>query len=779
MSSYDHPSSRSWSLALCLLFVSVFASPLLAQTGISGTVVRQSDRQPLAGVEVVLVGTGTETTSGADGRFELAPLEPGSYAVEARRTGFVVERQGGVVVLEGELTEITLELTAAAVALEEIVVTPSQFSLLGREPAGGDFLTGVQIDRMPHLSDDLFRAVGSLPGVTGGDISAKFHVRGGEQEELLLLVDGVEVYEPFHLKDFQSVFSVIDSEAVGGLDFYTGAFPAEYGDRMSGVLDITTASAPARRHTEVGVSFINARLLSQGTIGDEGDGGEWLVSARRGYLDIVLDFVDSGGEFDPTYYDALAKYQRRVGERSTLSGNLLVAYDDVRFDSDDDDERADATYGNGYAWLNYTTQPSDRSLSRTVVSAGRVERERKGGITDSGTLSVVRDDRDFDVFGLRQDLSFDLGDRHFLKTGLQAHSFQASYDYFSRAEFRNPLVTGGGPPITIARDVRLEPDGEAYGLYVSDRIRLANPLTVELGVRWDRQTYLTDEDDQVSPRLNLAYQLGQRTSLRAGWGRFYQSQRIHELQVEDGVNNFFAPQRSEHQIVALEHAFPGSLSMRVEAYRKEITDVRPRFENLFDVIALFPEAEADRVLVAPERAEAEGVELTLRRAGAGPFSWWMSYGWSSAEDRIDGQWVPRSWDQEHAFRFSADYRPGEVWNFNLSGVYHTGWPTTAVSAVLGTNSQGNPTIVPVLGPRNGENYDAFHKMDFRASRRVTTDAGNAFTFFLEVFNLYNRENPCCVDDFDFAVQGDGSVRVIRTEDHWLPIIPSFGFAWEF
>lgn len=777
MDRFRGVQSWSWLVVLALWWVGVVTPACLeAQGEITGRVVSRSDRQPLAAVQVVVLESGAETLSDEEGKFGFPAVAVGTYSLEARLSGFVVERIEGVEVVDGEATDVLFELVPASPTLDEIVVTPSQFSLLRREPVGGEFLTGVEIDRMPHLSDDLFRAVGRLPGVSGGDISARFNIRGGEEDEVLVLIDGLEIYEPFHLKDFQSVFSIVDSEAVGGVDFMTGGFSAEYGDRMSGVLDITTASPPDRRHTELGISFINARVLSQGTIGD--DKGEWLVSARRGYLDIVLDFVDPGGEFDPTYYDALGKYQRTIGEGTTLSGNLLAAYDDVLFDSEDDDERADASYGNAYAWLNLSALMSPRALSRTVISVGRVERDRSGGVDNSGTQSQVRDERDFDVFALRQDWSLQLGRRHYLKAGVEARSFEAHYDYRSRSVFSDPFITGGGPPVVVERESFLEPSGESYGAYLADRIRLFAPLTVELGVRWDQQTYLEPEDDQVSPRANLVYQIGQRTALRAGWGRFHQSQRIHELQVEDGVDTFFPAQRSEHQVISLEHAFKRGLTLRLEAYRKEITDVRPRFENLFDPIEIFPEAEADRVAIAPERAEAEGLEVTVRHSGRGPVHWWATYILSSAEDRIDGEWVPRSWDQEHAFQLGVNYRPGEKWNFNLYGIYHTGWPTTGVTARLEQAPDGSLVIVPSLGPRNGERFDDFHRLDFRASRKVEVGKGS-FAFFIEVLNLLNRENPCCVDDFSFTPRPDGTVEVRRSEDYWLPIIPSFGFAWEF
>jgi outer membrane receptor protein involved in Fe transport len=161
---------------------------------------------------------------------------------------------------------------------------------------------------MPHAADDLYRAVKRLPGAAGGDFSAKFNVRGGEQDEVLVILDGLELVEPFHLKDFQSVFSIIDAEAVGGVDFLTGGFPAEYGDRMSGVLDISVSTPAGPPTTSVGVGTMNGRLLSTGSF--HGDDGQWVVSGRAWYPDAV---VDSPDEILADYYDLLAKVQYRFG----------------------------------------------------------------------------------------------------------------------------------------------------------------------------------------------------------------------------------------------------------------------------------------------------------------------------------------------------------------------------------------------------------------------------------------------------------------------------------
>ena len=112
--------------------------------------------------------------------------------------------------------------------------------------------------RVPHLSDDLYRAIGRIPGTTSADVSARFNLRGGEEDEVLVLVDGAEIYDPFHVRDLYRAFSTIDAEAVGSVDVLSGGYPAEYGGRMSGVVDISTL-APTRRRSTKSASACSTR----------------------------------------------------------------------------------------------------------------------------------------------------------------------------------------------------------------------------------------------------------------------------------------------------------------------------------------------------------------------------------------------------------------------------------------------------------------------------------------------------------------------------------------
>ncbi len=662
---------------------------------------------------------------------------------------------------------------AMPMLLEEIVVTPSHFRLLREQIETRETLTRDQIESMPHLGGDAFWAVKRLPGTGGADVSARFNVRGGVDDELLVVLDGFELYEPFHLKDFMSVFSTVDAAAVGSIDLLTGGFPVEYGDRMSGVMEITSATPAADGSTSVSLGTINSYLVTSGTAAA---GRSWLVASRGWYPDLLLGELEGiAGEIRTDYYDVFAKWNQPLGTRSNVSLALLAAYDDLAMEIEEPDELETvlAEYDSRHAWANVTTQWSRRVHSRTVAGAGHLTRERAvAKIEEEGELSVD-DRRSFSFASFRQDWMIEVSERQIVKAGFDLRTQRASYDYVAASSFEEGIPRPGGDPGGRSFAVDLDPRGESGGAYVADRIRLGSSAIVEVGVRWDEQSG-TDEH-QISPRVQLRYDLGSRSVARLAWGRYFQSQRLNELQVEDGVSTFFPAQLAQHWLASIEHRFGSGVGVRVEAYHKAISRVRPRYENLFNPLELFPEAQSDRVLVAPAGASATGVEVIVRSDPARGPGWWGSYSWGRAVDEIADDAVPRSWDQRHAVSFGVDFALPRAWNVSLGGTWHTGWPTTALTARL-TGDEEEPEIELVPGPRNRERLPEYFRLDLRASRTLPIRTGT-LTFIAEILNVTNRKNVCCIDEVEAELGEGGVIEMEREERYWAPITPTLALRW--
>jgi outer membrane receptor protein involved in Fe transport len=633
------------------------------------------------------------------------------------------------------------------------------------------------LERLPTMGDDPTRTLATLPGITASDRSANFSVRGGEPGEARVVLDGLDIDEPFHLKDFAAFSSIVDAATVDRVDVLTGLFPVEYGDVAGGVIDLSTIDTADTGRTIAGISTINAGFLSGGRLGTRD--GSWLVSARSWRPDALVDSVAIGGDgINPAYNDLLGKLQFRLPGGSLLSAHLLASQDTLAYRNDSGDSRVAAADEHRYAWVNWKMPWSPRLYSHTVLSSARVSRARHGAATGAlNATTQVDDARSYGSFALKQDWIFEAGERSLLKWGFDLRHLEAEYAYRSHVERVDPFAaTDPGAVAVVDRDLLLDPAGDERGLYLAGRLRVAAPLTVEAGVRRDRLG-LTSET-LTSPRVNIAWSLGERTTVKSGWGRFYQPQGIHELPIEDGVVDFFPAPRAEQRQIDFDHLFRNGLRLNLSIYDTHIARPRPRFENLFDPFQLFPESEPDRTRIDPARARVRGIELGLAGDRRHGLAWRASYALASAEDEIAGAWVPRSWDQRHTLNFNLDFRPREHWEVSLTGLYHTGWPTTEVRAEQVQNPDGSSGILPILGPRNARRYSPYHRLDLKLTRRFVV-GGATLSLYLEVTNLYGRRNVCCADGFNYLPQPDGGVRVERIDGTWLRQLPVAGLTWDF
>ncbi|MGB6337204.1 MAG: TonB-dependent receptor [Thermoanaerobaculia bacterium] len=772
-------------LAVCAVTSLVaVATPAAAQTAPSGAVtgsVVDVEGQGLAAVTVEVLEPGEQVLTDENGEFTLE-LPAGTYTLLARAPSYTVETMAGVEVGEGEATEVTFTLELAMIPLDEIVVS-ARYSILRDQPISVTTMTRKQIVELPHFGDDLYRAVKILPGTSGGDITSRFSVRGSLDREVLAELDGVELFEPYHLKDFEGIFSVLDPQLIGGLDLFAAGFPAEFGDRSSSVLDMTTIR-PTSIRTNLGISFSNVWAGSSGAFA--GNRGHWLASVRRGYLDLILKIANDGDDEDgtapkPRYWDATGKLGYDLTKSQSLRVEMLLAGDTLLFDEVDGDETLDAEtrYGSKNAWIGHQALLSEKTFVDSILSFQRIDRDRSVDWVDPTPEErlVLVDDRVLDILGLRQDWNHQLSGNHYLKWGFELRGYDTTYDYLNDQLIRDRIDDPRFPPGELTRFYQDELSGEHYALYAADRMRLFKGLTAEIGLRYDKQTML--EDDQFSPRVNLVYDIGGGGVLRFGWGHFYQSHRPHELEVEFGETEFYPAEQAEHWTLGFEKEL-GKTAVRAEFYRRQIDTPRPYYVTLFDPWKPLPEFASDLVRITPDTSLAQGAELFIGRRHGGKIDWWASYTWATIEDDIDGGTQPRYYDQTHAVTASISYRPSRKWNLSWVGFYHTGWPTTEIFGLATPSEDGNE-IQHFLGDFYAERLDDYQRLDMRVSRITQVGRKGQLTFFLDVQNLLNRENERGkdIDEDQWTQLPDGNWAITYETTYWLQIMPSFGVMWEF
>ena len=768
----------------------------------AGVVVDQDTGEPLAGVIVQIVGTRYGGTTDGEGRFAIDGLAPGVCHLRLSLLGYADRSLPEQLLRAGGQTDFgTVELSPQAIRLSEVVVTPGSYSIMGDGPVRGQSMGRAELENM-SFAEDITRAVARLPGVASTDFSSKFTVRGGEADEVLMILDGMQLYEPFHQRDFVGgLFSIVDIETIQGIDLLTGGFAAEHGDRQSGVFNMTTKKpTDDRRRTSVGLSVMNARLYTEGSLSG---GGSYLLSARRGVLDKIrlLSVVDD--ETTHFFHDAMAKVEMPVGGKHQLSAHVLLSGDkaEVRdIEPGVAHDIHDTSHDNLYGWLGLKSFHGDGLYAHTMLYGGDIGHERLGdaGKDEYSDKVVFRlnDTRSYRFFGVKQDWVYDLSPQWSLKAGFDLKQLNAEYDYaFSLDDVR---ANTAGEVLDYHDDYAIDtdPSGQQSGVYLSTRFSPMTDLYLETGLRHDRATWA--DDNLWSPRLGVAYSLTPRTALRAGWGRYYQSQSINDLDVHHGATEFDPAELSTHYVVGLEHTFARGIHARLDGYYKDITRMSDTYQNLRDPWEVFPEARNDDVLLRLDGARAAGVELFLKYDEGDRVSWWLSYARAKAEEKVSGiefdglleertGWLRRINNQDHTIYADVNYRPTTRWHLNLSWQYHTGWPLTTYTFVANRPYSDPPAPdLHMAAAHNGfraADYPAYHRMDIRVNRDVVV-GGQDLKVYLHVINLYNRENLRKFDvdatnDDVLIPDGEGSYQYFRDDTTWFGRIPVVGISWEF
>ena len=756
-------------------------------------------QETLPGVNIIIDKTKWGTVTDENGEFTLSSIKAGNYNLTFSYIGYTKKRMENLTVSEGQVLDVgTVMLEEEAISLSQVTVTPGNFSIMGDANLSRQTLTAKDLKNM-SWAEDITRAVARLPGISSSDYSSKFTIRGGESDEVLITMDGMELYEPFHQRDYSGgLFSIVDIETIQGIELMTGGFSADYGNRLSGVFNMRTKNIPDnQRHTSIGISPMNARIYTDGKFAK--NKGSYIFSVRRGMLDLMFKAVGATENL-PIFYDAMAKVDYKLNEKNIVSIHAIRAGDKTKvrdIAEDGNFDKNDTKYGNTYGWLTLKSFYNPNLFSRTILYAGLISHNRFGSFhkdepSDKGDF-MLTDKRDYSLFGLKQDWNWQSSSKLFLNFGVEAKQVKSKYDYFMEI---NELRVNALEEIYNYHKItneQLSPSGQQAAAYLSGRYKVLPRLIMETGLRYDYTSYTND--NVVSPRVSLAYAFGKNTFLRGAWGYYYQSQFINNLDVNNGNTNFNPAELAKHYVLGFEHLLKNGINFRVEGYYKDLSNISPQWQNLRDHLELFPEQRNDNARVIFDGAESRGIELFLKYDKGGKISWWFSYALAKAEDNVkdieyDGLlikrtgYVPRLNDQRHTIYVDVNYRPNDKWHFNFSWQFYRGWPRTDYTYRYQILPDGRYHFYPVHSEFNGAIYPAYHRMDIRANRNFQLKNSH-ITAFLHLVNIYNRKNlkkfdlDTRNDNEEFSLDANGNYVPFHDDKYWFGFLPVLGASWEF
>jgi TonB dependent receptor/Carboxypeptidase regulatory-like domain/TonB-dependent Receptor Plug Domain len=727
---------------------------------VRGRIIAAADARAIPNASVRLDPIGAVDWADEQGRFRLGPVPDGSYTLRVEADGFQPAETARFTVAEGA-ADAEIRLAPSMSELSEIVVATSRYGIERFDGSGAMRIEGEALAAQPVPGEDVMRALARLPGMAQGGLTAQANIRGGEAGELLTLLDGFPVREVFHLSSYHDVFGLLDPTLIGDAEVYTGGFPVRYGNRMAGVFDLTTLDPRSEPHTALGLSVFNA-MARNGSELDARD-LDWLAMGRIGTLKpFIRTFAADAGS--PSYGDVYARLGWGEPSRLRVTTNVLWSRDDLEISREPQGERAQFESENRYFWLR-----GDRIWPSGVEASlhlghSSIDGFRVGTIDNPGVASgSATDRRSSKYWDWRGRLAWQPDARNWVEGGFEWIEEDADYRYAAEATFTDAVADLFSREPAFERATTLSPSRERMAFFAAHRWQALDQLVSELGLRAQRTiTAGTVEDWLFDPRLNLRWQILPSTSVRAHWGRFHQTDEVHELKVEDGLTAFPEAQRSDQTIVGIDHRHGNGLALRLEWFRKLQSDPRPHFENMLDPMSLIPEIAPDRVEVAPLAAEVRGVEVSAAFDDR-DLDWWVGIVWSEATDNVAGSRVRRSWDQTWAVTAGIDWVRGN-WRFGAVAGSHRGWPMTRVAG-------------DELGARNGDHFPVRATLDLRAEYRKPLAVGN-LAVTVEVSNAVNIGNVCCqqlIPEDD----GAGGVTFTTRESDWLPVVPSIGVLWEF
>ncbi len=638
------------------------------------------------------------------------------------------------------------------IQLKKIVVTPGRFTIYDGAAARLS-LSKQEIERFPLIDNDVMRAGHIFPGVISSDYSARFSVRGGEKDDISVRLDGMELYNPYHLQDFGGAVSLVGLGLIQRAELLMGGFPAEYGEKMSGVFDITTRAANTETvSANFGLDLINATAMVEGPLSEKGG---WLLSARRGYVDVILALMDVDEQYKPQYADVYGKLTYQLTDADTLTFNGLYGWDKNRIRVEDVDNNLDSRYDNSTVWSKWRHAFGTSNWTDVFVFAGTSRQERTTGKADF-------DNRDFRFFGTKAEFTSNFFDKHTFRSGIAWRWLAAQYQY-------NVQERQAGINVYKPMLADIDNSGNEIKAFVQDEWQLHPKAALNVGGRYVVQGYREAgiQSYEIGPRVALALQPAENLVLRGAWGIYHQPIHLMGLPVEDGIKTVGRAEQAAHYIFGVEYTPTDNFLVRAEGYYNTFTNLAGRLREF---------GRQNQIFASPESGNAKGVDVFVTHVVSHRLTWTVGYAYGIAEEKAGGTTIFRQYDRRHSLALSSSHQLSPTWHLYLSWRFHTGEPKTPLTHREVQLAEEGLACDRQFGDTHSERLPAYHSLDFRITKRSPYRRWE-MTWYFQILNLYNHTN---VDQYAFSEIRDEKTRAIIAceieEEPLFPIVPTLGIT---
>ncbi|MBB6612504.1 TonB-dependent receptor [Pontibacter sp. Tf4] len=766
----------AYAFRLIILLFIVSSTSFAQGFRVSGFVRSATDNQPLIGATVAVRELGTGTTTDARGFYSLN-LPPGTHQLQATYIGFQPLTQ--TIQVNGSAQTINIGLQPLDNQLQEVVVEANSLQQkLTDNRMSVEQLTTREAKLLPALFGevDLIKTLQLKPGVqSGGEGSSGLYVRGGGPDQNLVLLDDAVIYNPSHLFGF---FSVFNPDAVRSVELYKGGFPAQFGGRLSSVLEVQQNEGNNEKiGVNGGIGLISSRLTIDGPIVK--DKATFLVSGRRTYVDTFTRLINklNEGKKDynpiPDYYfydfNARVNYKLSAKDELTLSGYYgrdFFTFNDAGFSFSFD-------WGNTMGALNWRHSFNTRLFVNTTLAATGYEYKinNKIDVFSFNLRSAVQD------FTLKTDFEWLAHDKHTIQFGASGikHNFTVGRLNFDSDDDRQNFSAGN------------DYTANEFGAYISDDYSLTTQLAVNYGLRLsgfnsDGKTYAA-----LEPRVATRYTITPNTTVKASYAGMMQY--IHLL-ANSGASlptdiwfpstTRVRPQRSQQVAAGVSHLFGnGKYLITNEVYYKWMH----RQIDFRDGANLFVNDSLENEFLFG-KGESYGNEIYLEKI-KGRTTGWLGYtlSWTYRQfDEInDGRRFPTRYDRRHDLSLVVLHKVNERLHLTGAFVYGTGNAfSLPVARFAFQDVEGKePGFVPIYTDRNSFRLDASHRLGLGVVWKLKPKRGEADLTF-SAYNAYNRRNPYFVYFEQVKDEAEEETIGFRAKQVSLfPVIPSVTYNFKF
>ena len=684
------------------------------------------------------------------------------------------------------------ELEKSSIQLEEEIITGEQETRQTVNPYSSIKVTQTQLQALPTLAEaDIFRTLQALPGVLqASEFSTGLIIRGGNTDQNLILLDGITVYNPSHLGGIFSNFIV---EAIKEANLTKGGFNAEYGGRLSAVLDVISREGNRNKiKIKSDISLLSAKATVEGPFYR----GAWLVSGRRTYFDKVFQALNYNGVPPYYFYDIQGHAFTDLTYKDRISVSFYNGIDDFEYGP----IAITGDWGNKTSSIKYRRLFNEKLIGNFLLAKSKFfVNFGLGGSSGINEEDVINDET------FSGDFSYFLNNKITIKTGYQYKKLKFSYVSFFDDSTLFSLIN--------------KPN--EWSVYSQAKLVLNDKLVAEPGIR------LNYYDDMFPNfRLGLKYIIQTDEFINFSLGNYNQFMFTFQddfnpplLDAWVAIDRSVKAGQAEHVVLGYEK-YISDYKFQVEGYYKNIYNMLTFEDQRAATDGAISDEQLSDILI-PSNGEAGGIELFVQKL-KGDVTGWLNYTLSYSIKEMNGQTYFTNWDRRHVLNFIGNKKIKKTflknWEFNWRFTYQSG---QAHTPILGYYLEDMPDSEETLwrtipGDRNSARYPSYHRLDLGLTRDFKIGKNVKAKFFMQVINAYNRKNifryfyttqntEGVDDDGDWNwqtddINGDGEAGYYHDGNQWVPepnvdeldedipqrqelsifpIIPTIGFSIEF